>query len=482
MNSAHHLLTAGSLVLLLGACAANPPVENGATVPVATAWKQPAAISAGKPAVITAPWWRAFADPALDRLIAQALSGNFDLRIALSRYDAAMAAARIAGADLYPSVRANVAAERRKIARREFEQTYGTEHSFEGPRVNNPTNRFVVATEVGYEIDLWGRVRKAVAAGEAEAQASAFDLDATRLSLAAMIARTYFSMRTLDTRLALGKQQLETANAALELALRRRQAGVADATESLRLQRDIRQLEEGRQTLLEERAAAENQLAVLLGKPPAEVRLAVGGSATTIAVPEVPVRLPVQVFAQRPDVRAAQARLIAAQARGGEAQSAALPRLTLGGTVGFTTDVLRLLIGSSSFGWAVGPQLQLPLFEGGRIQARIDAAQSEAEQAQYAYQLAALRAFEEVENALGAVATSAERFRATDDSLRVLAQMQTDLERQLQAGRLGRLSLLSAQAGLLSAQEARLLAHQARLDAAITLYKALGGGWETTGG
>lgn len=465
-------------VSLTAGCAIGPRVDELPPVPVEPTWKH--APAPGIPDAQDAPdraeaWWLRFEDPELSRFIAMAAQENLDLQVALARRDAARALSDEASAGWWPTLNVNAQSRRAKVSRREFLRggDGGDEAAIAAPE--NPATRHSIDVESNYEVDLWGRVRSGIVAGRAEFRATEHDARAARIAVTAEIAAQYFSVRAADTLAALRSQREALLRDIVRRERDRLRAGVSDADTLLRAERDLLQLQEDNTALVRDRAAAENSLAILLGQAPMQFELASRADwrAPTIAPTAF---MPAAVLESRPDIAAMAERMRAANARIGEARAARFPQLSLTDAAGYASDALSRLIRGDSFEWSFGPALQIPLFNGGRLRAREQGAIAQATQARVEYRQTALRAFEEVENALASIAAARAREQAARDTLQSLGKSSSLLQSQLAVGRISRLPLLLTQAEELTAHETTLRAQLEALEAHISLMRALGGG------
>lgn len=472
------LASVAMLVLLLAGCAARPPADKNFQS-TAHAWKkrvvQPPRSSHGA----ADPWavgWNLDDDPELSDLITRAVADNQDLRELFARRQAAHADMRAARAQLWPLARISMRSQRTNVPERDVLQR---EVGDVGPgllTLENPSTRHALGAEASYEIDLWGRLRSALAASAAELRASEHDLRAARISIAADLALEYFAIRSADRQLVLRAERERLLHDLVRRERARLSSGVSDATALLRAERDLLAVQHDAVSLQQVREEAENRLALLLGASPSEFTLA-ARSDWVAPRPAPPVLLPAAVLESRPDIAGARERLYAADARLGEARAARLPALMLTGLAGFASDALHSLLRQNSREWAIGSALQAPLFDGGRLRAQADAAAAETARLRAAYRNTALRAFGEVENALSALAASygrEEAARATQDSLAKSVSM---LNAQVTAGRTSRLPLIATQAEELLAQEAVYEAERDRLASSVALLRALGIAW-----
>lgn len=472
-----HPLATATVLLLLAGCAARQAADNDFQS-TAHAWKKRIVQAPIPPQSAADQWavgWNLDDDPELRDLIIRATAANQDLRELFARRQAARAGVRSARADLWPIGRINLRSQRSKTAQLDTLQRDPGDVGPEQLTLENPSTRHALNAEASYEIDLWGRVRSALAAATAELRASEHDLRAAQISIAADLALEYFTIRSADRQLVL---RIERETLLRELVRRehaRLAAGVSDVTPLLRAERDLLAVQHDSASLQQAREEAENRLALLLGASPSEFTLA-PRSDWTAPRPAPPALLPAAVLESRPDIAGARERLYAADARLGEARAARLPTLTLTGLAGFASDALHRLLRQDAREWSIGYGLQAPLFDG-RLRAQAEVAAAEATRLRATYWNTALRAFGEVENALSALAASnarEESARATQDSL---AHVVSLIGAQVAAGRTSRLPLIATQTEEVLAQEAVYEAERDRLASSVALLRALGIAW-----
>lgn len=337
-----------------------------------------------------AEWWDALSDPLLDVLIERAFKEGLDLREAYARLREARALRGIAAADRWPSIEAGASYWRSDDSDRTALGDTGGESDFHSATL-----------DASWEIDLWGRVRRAVEASDAELAATTEDVRLVALSLAAETAATYVDLRAFQHRVALAERNVGLQRQTLQLVRARFEAGLVS-------ERDVAQAATNVQVTLSRLPAlqiglraAENRLSVLLGVAPGSLAAELA-AVQPIPVPPVKaaVGTPADIVRKRPDVRAAERRLAAEQARIGVARADLLPRLTLGGSLGVASEDASDLFDNGSGLFGFGPSIRWTLFDGGRLRRRVDVQDARAEQALIRWERAVLLALEESENAM----------------------------------------------------------------------------------
>jgi multidrug efflux system outer membrane protein len=413
-------------------------------------------------------WWKLFADPVLDALVADALKDNVDLALAAARVDEAAAVLGVARAAQWPQVYLTADVTRAHL----------------GSVANAPNGRFEgtthrVAAGTSFEVDLFGRLRNASAAARSQLLAAQQAKDTVQLALAANVAQTYFALRAFDSQLALVESQLQTRADSAALVGRRAAGGVASGLDVEQSRAALATTAAQRPELLRQRTLLEQQLGQLTGRPGRKVERAAAGTALPQPA-AVPPGLPSDLLQRRPDVQQAENTLRSAQAQVAIAKAALWPTITLTGSFGAQSADLADLLKGGARVWSIGPALLLPIFDGGRNVARTDQAKAQAEQAALAYRKAAQTAYGEVADAL----VAGEQARAQEaelERLREAAEAALRIaNRRYDAGYSPYLEVLDAQRNAQDAALALVRARQARLDASVGVIRALGGGWTAT--
>lgn len=453
-------LLALSSAVLLAACASGPDYV-APKVEVPTAWRQ-AGDSQGTPALER--WWSQLGDPVLQQLIDTTLANNTDLKLAVARVDIARAQQRSARSDKLPTLLGNAGASRNKSS------------EFAEPAMPTlTTSSFRLNFDLSYEIDLWGRLRRADEAATARLQASEASRLAVQQGLAAEVVRAYIDLRALDAQLELTQQVLKAREEEYALQQRRFAGGVASQLEVNQAEIEVNNARLAVPELQQAIALQENALSTLMGVNPGPI--ARGKPLAELSVPQIPAGVPSDVLQRRPDLRAAEQELIAANADIGQARAAYYPRLSLTGLLGVESGDLSNLLKSGASTWNAGANLTTPVFTGGKADAAEASATAARAMALASYQQSILTALREVNDALTRqhhARTLLEgrqlQQQAMDKTLR-LAQL------RYKNGYSGYLEVLTVQGQLYQMQMAVLESQRARLSAAVSLYKALGGGW-----
>jgi len=457
-------------VSLLAACTlgpnyARPGVEAPAAYKEAQGWK-PAQPRENEP---RGPWWSVFDDPQLDALVREVEVSNQTIKAAEARVREARALTQQAQAAFFPIVTANAGATRssgRGSAGQSVVNSQG----------GGPRNNFNVALDVNWEIDLWGRVRRTVEAGEATAQASVADLEAAKLSAQAQLAQDYFLLRAQDAQIRLLNDTVDAYQKSLKLTQNQYAVGVAARADVAQAETQLKSTQAQALDAGVQRAQLEHAIAVLLGKAPADFSIAPEAVPTTF--PPIPPGLPSELLERRPDIAAAERRTAAANAQVGVAEAAFFPSLTLSATGGFQSSVLSQLFSLPSRYWSLGPALAQTLFDAGLRRAQTAQAMATYDENVANYRQTVLAGFQEVEDNLAALRILEQEALVQDEAVKSARESLTITLNQYRAGTANYLAVVVAQATALSNERAALAILGRRLTASVTLIKALGGGWD----
>lgn len=420
--------------------------------------------TAGDPA-----FWRGFGDSRLNVLVEEALGANHDVRAAVARYDEANALLRGAGLDRYPTVTANAQAGNGRASESATRAVPGASRDIETYRVG---------LDASWELDAFGRVRRAIEAQRADAMASAADIAAVQVAIVGEVARTYFGLRGLQERLRVARGNAGNQRETLSLVDARWQAGRGTDFDMARARAQL-ETTSARIPALEARVGfAMNRLAVLLGRTPGSLAASLGKPAP---LPSLPERLdpgtPGELLRRRPDVAAAEQRLHGATARIGVATADLFPRFTLGGLIGSEAIDAGALFERGSGTRLIALGIDWSFLDTGRVRARMAAADARASGALANYEQTVLLALEETENALLRFA----RARGEDAHLEQAAIESTDAARlsrvRFDAGAADLLDVLDAERTQLQAQDAFADSRARSVISAVDLYEALAGGW-----
>jgi len=449
---------AGMVAVLLCACAdvSMKPYQRPDT-PSKAAWSSQNELPVRPAEMITLDWWKQFRDPYLDGLVNRALGANFDLKILAARTGVAKAEIEEARAGALPTLDAGAGAS--------FEKSTGQKFS----------KQFNLATQVNWDIDIWGKVAKGVEAQTAEFRATEADWRAGYLTLVSDVSTTYFQIMQFDEQVRQQQQALVKNQQILATYEAMLKTGLLPQTRVLQQRAEINRLNKDLIELGRLRALAANALATLLGTPAGEFKVPPGSLQQRVSLPVVPEGLPSQLLKRRPDIVAAEYRVLVAYDLVGQAKLAQLPSVSLTGHGGTASFGLSSLLKSFTFGLL--PSINFPMFDPG-VKARIKTSEARTEMVEQQYRRTVIGAFEEVENAL--VNLDAHRRQRVElqqqaDQMGIVA---AQIQAQLKEGIVTQLEVFEAERTLLAAQLALLANHQQILSDTVTLYKALGGGWQ----
>ncbi|MEV8472828.1 efflux transporter outer membrane subunit [Ralstonia sp. UNC404CL21Col] len=461
---------------LVSACAVGPDYKRP-TAEVPQQYKEAGDWKIADPsdAIARGKWWEIFNDPQLNALEEQVAAANQNILVAEAQYRQAQALVQSAQASFFPTLGASASATRSRSVR--------TSVNPDGSlSTGNPSllNSQSLSLNASWELDLWGRIRRSVESNKASAQASAGDLSSALLSAQATLAQNYFQLRVTDTQKAVLQRTVADYERFLKLTQNQYAVGVAQRSDVLTAQT---QLKQSQALLLDTevtRAQLEHAIAVLIGKPPAEFSLA-PATATTVAdlpaLPAIPLEVPSAVLERRPDIAAAERRMAAANAQIGVAKAAYFPTLTLGASAGLAANTLSRLATLPSRVWSIGPTLAATLFDGGARAAAVDKAGAAYDASVATYRQTVLGAFQDVEDNLAALRWQTQEFGVQADAVKAAQEAaQLNLNRY-RAGTVSFLEVITAQATAYSAERTLLTLQGKQYSAAVLLVKALGGGW-----
>jgi len=447
--------------LLLGGCLLTDKSDPALTIPDHYTYG-PRSERAAEAALPPLDWWRAFRSRELSAIIEEAREANLDIAAAVARVVQADAQARITGAALLPTLDADGSAT----------QSKSSANTGGGAR----RNLFSASLAASYEIDFWGKNRAALRALEEGAVAARYEREVVGMTVVAAAANAYFQVLTAQDRLAAARENLTAATRVLNLINQRVQAGTAS-------QLDISQQESLVNTLRAaipqlEQTARQNRvaLAVLVARPPENVFVR-GGTLRSIAIPRVTPGLPSELLGQRPDIRQAEALLAAADANVENARAQFFPSITLTGEGGYQSLVLRTLFTPQSQFYSIAAGITQPIFDGGRLLGNLDLQKGRQDELLQNYRKSVISGFADVENALDDIRKTTQREQLQREVVTSSRRAFDISEERLRGGTVDLITVLQTQQTLFNAQDALALARLARLQAIVSLYQALGGGW-----
>jgi len=451
-----------AIALALAGCAIGPDYERPAVELPEKLVANPAATAMAE------RWWTVFGDPALDALVDEALASNRDLAAAAHRIEQSRAQFTVTRSEQLPAV---------GIQGNRSRDRSSEKGSFPPPpeSIESNTNRLVL--RASWELDFWGKYRRATEAARADLAATEAGRDAIRASLVGEVTRGYFNLRALDESRAVALRTLEGRRKGLELQKNRFDAGVVSELDLRQVESDVAGAEALVPQVERNLAAQEGALALLAGRSPRavfEARVARGPIATPAAV-EVPAGLPSDLLLRRPDLRQAEERLKAANARIGVARAAYFPSITLTGFFGGESQQLSDLFTGPARTWSLAAGLLQPVYGAGQIAAGVDLADARTREAALAYQQAIANAFRETRNALVAQGATREALRAQRERERILTRGLELARLRHEGGAVSLFEYLETERQLLLVRLEAIAAERERRDAVVDLYLALGG-------
>jgi len=410
---------------------------------------------------VNARWWEQFDDPVLDALINEALVNNKDVRIAAARVEEFAARVDITRAGFYPQIGYDGSAGRNK-----------TSLAAGSPRINDS---YLAALNVGWELDVWGRIRRASEAARAQLLAEEEVRRTVILTLVSSVASSYINLRNLDYQLEIARRTLKSRGETVELFQVKFEGGVISELEVAQVRSEYEQAAVRIPSLERQIALQENALSILLGHNPGDIPR--GKGIAELGLPAVPAGMPSELLARRPDIQRAEQDLIAANAQIGVARSQYFPTISLSGLFGYASTELSDLLQSSSEIWGVGADALGPVFSGGRISSQVRASEAVQRQLLVGYAQTVQTAFREVDDALISSVKRREERAAQDRRVAALRSYAKFAQIRYDEGQVSYIEVLDSERRLFDAE---LLHTQSINDvyaSYVALYKAMGGGW-----
>ncbi|MES2565077.1 MAG: efflux transporter outer membrane subunit [Pseudomonadota bacterium] len=447
-----------AIAIALGGCGVTSPMLKPA-VETPAAWNEAAGANA---TAVSADWWSSFGSGELQQLVERALAGSPDLAIATERVRQAEAQVRVAGASLFPTLDLGVGSSTR------------TSSNSGGSTTTNASSAQLSAS---YELDLWGRNRSGVRSAQSSLQATAFDRDTARLTLISGVASSYFQVLSLRSRLAVSRENLAIAERVRDLVAARVRNGAASQLDLSRQEAAVLSQRSALLPIEQQERQTLAALAVLIGQVPEGFDVKASGVAD-LSVPAIDPGVPSQLLVRRPDLASAEAQLAAANANIAAARAALLPSISLTASAGTASAaLLSFASGGSSSAISLALSVLQPIFDGGRLRGQVSISESRERELVETYRKAILAAFKNVEDALVAASRQAQQETLVGE-VQVQAREALRLaEIRYREGVDDLLTVLDAQRTLFNAQDQIAQIRLNRLEAAVSLYKALGGGW-----
>ena len=467
--------------LLIGAAASLAACEVGPNYrpsPVETppAFKEAEGWTPAQPAdgVDRGDWWTVFNDPLLNQLEAQVSVSNQNLKAALEAYDQAHAVVAQDRAALFPTLDLTGNVTESKHGGSSTVTSAGTVVAG-----GTAVSEYEVQMSGSWAPDVWGKIRRQIEGAKASAQASYADLANARLSAQSTLADDYLELRLLDAQKVVLKTTADAFAKSLTVTTNQYRAGTVSKANMLQAQTTLLNAQASLVDLDTQRTASEHAIAVLIGKPPADLTIDADPNWKP-QIPETPTALPSTLLQRRPDVAAAERSVAAANAQIGVAVAGFYPALTLSGSGGFTSTAISQLFDVSNSLWSVGASVAQTVFNGGLTKAQVRGAKAAHDEAIAQYRQTVLTAFQQVEDNI-----AASRVLQNEEPLRLEASKAADeaeavILNQYRAGTVDYTSVVTAQATALSARETLLNIQVQRMTTEVTLIEALGGGWSAT--
>jgi len=408
-------------------------------------------------------WWELFNDEQLNTLVRIALEQNKDMAIAVSRIEEARAALGFVRSDQYP----------------QFEVAAGAGRANAVPGtsiITGASNSFVLAGNLSFEVDLWGKLRRSTEAARAELLATVEASNSVQITLIADVASAYLLLLDIDARVAISERTLHTREESLGIIQARFDRGTVPLIDVNQAQIEMYDAEAALIALQRESVQVENLLNVLLGQHPGEV-VENRRDIFSMESISIPAGLPSELLERRPDVRVAEQQLAAQTARIGVAEAIRFPSLSLTGTLGFASDELTGFFSGDNQTWGLSAGLLAPVFNAGRNKRRVEVEIARTEQALLTYEQTVLQALQEVEDSLISVETFEREFLARSSQEKAAASAAKLSRARYDGGVTSYLEVLESERSLFRSELLSSSTHREQLVSYVTLYKALGGGW-----
>jgi outer membrane protein, multidrug efflux system len=468
MNFTHNILKIlgpALAAVLLTACITVGPSYQPPSPAMPPQWTETSAnISVGVEAM--GAWWAQFNDPLLDSLVKRAIMANQDLRIAETRIREARAERRMTEAKGTPGVGASGS----------FTHSRTGENTSSG---KTNMDLFQAGFDVGWEIDIFGGIRRATEAADAAVAASVEDKRDVLVSMVAEVARNYIELRGTQQRLAITRENVANQEQTVDMAKKKLHIGLGGELAVVQAETQLAMTMSQVPGLESAAAQAMHQLALLLGRTPETIIPELQPEAIIPAMPpQVPIGLPSDLLRQRPDIRRAERQLAAASAEIGVATAELFPSFSLSALIGLESIGISHLVTSGSRYWSAGPKVQWSLFDGGKARAGIEASESRRDRAEIVYEKTVLTALVEAENALVAFSREQQTERLLETAAAAAQQALTISKNQYALGLVDFLNVLQSEQSLHQSQDQLVQSRQRLSVDMVALFKALGGGWE----
>ena len=460
----------GLLALLLAGCTVGPNYKRP-TAPVPAQWdvSPPWREAEPRDAVPKTEWWSLFHDGDLNGLETELLSSNQTLAVSIATLEQARATAQVQNAALFPTVTVNPS-----VSGQRYSANRSTGSNIQ--LTNTIQGSYVIPFNVSYEVDLVGKRRRTIEAAQAAYQANAADLENVRLLLASELAADYFTLRQLDTEIAILTRTVQALQKGLDLVNSRHTGGLASGLDVAQEETLLNTTRTQATLLVQQRKQFEDAIAVLVGKPAPEFHLA--PRELNAEPPNIDATVPSDVLERRPDIAEAERRMAIANAQIGIAKAAYYPSLNLFGQGGWNSADISTLLNASSGFWAVGADLAQDIFSGGALRAQVKFSEAGYTGSVAQYRGTVLNAFREVQDNVTGLQVLDSARQSQADAV-AAARRQLDLANSRYVGGLvSYLDVVSAQQNLLTNEQEAAVIQGQRLVTSVLLVKALGGGWD----
>ena len=449
-----NFITVGMLIVILSGCGKVGPEYHRQPMEMDSSFEDTVPKQMDPAKIIRVDWWKDFGDDLLDRFVQDAISGSYDLKMLLGKIKAAGAMVDESEASLYPSL--------------DFET--GASLS-----TNKDEQSFKAMGALNWELDLWGKNRRKAEAAKAEQQAIKAEYRAGYLSLVSNVALAYFTIRQYDAMEALAKRFIQSNDLVLTIYSRQLDEGLVSNAKVLRQRAQLNTLRQERLEMHRGRTVQEHKLAALLGRPPGKIKVAVDTSHRPPRLPDVPVGLPSDLLNRRPDILAAEYRLIKASHQIGIAEADRLPSIRLTAQGGLASAALSSLLSGGVLSFL--PTISLPILDAGRRKAEVEKSKYEFEIARNNWAKTANNAFKEVADALTNLSNHKKQRRVVQARVDEMKKIRAQLNARLQLGLVSQLEFIDIDENLFAAKKEKIKLDTLLINDTIQLYKALGGGW-----
>lgn len=467
-------LVAGLLLTSVCGCAIGPDYKKP-DAPTPKAYKEEAG---WKPAAVAAmpdsgQWWKIYDDPVLDDLEAQVEVSNQNLKAAEAAFRQAEALVDQARASYFPSL--NYSLDRTRSSGSSISNSAITGNTSSGGHINN---QYSISLGASWVPDIWGKVRREVESDVAHAEASAADLAGARLSAQASLATDYFQLRIDDEQALMLDETVAGYQASLKITQNQYQAGIVSEADVASAESQLEAAQAQAISVRLQRKLMEHAIAVLAGKPPADMDIQSLPPKASLTVPIIPATAPSALMERRPDVVSAERNMAAANAQIGISEGGYFPDLTISASDGFDNSVLHDLISAPNRVWAVGAELAGNLFNFGATHAQVKQSEAAYDATVADYRQTALTAFQQVEDQLATLRELEREAEVQDDALTAAKNATRIARNQYQAGIVAYTNVVVAQSTELNEEQTAFTIRANRLIASVALVEALGGGWD----